>query len=187
MMGVLFNLADFGFSPGAVEIVSFCAGNEIDWGGPWDNVVFIYPDSGGVPNDATVLGQGTISTGNGAGDFEITLPSPVMLGSDFWLMARGDASVGATDFNVDFDAGPGAHHSFSSTTGIGGLAEPDYGGGAGENNYMLRATLQVATGPTPTVPPVTAGVPVPTMNRYGIMAMIALLAGVGILVVMRRR
>ena len=188
MMGVLFNLADFGFTAGAVEIVSLCAGNDIDYGGPWSNVVFIYPDNGGVPNDGTVLGQGTISTGNGAGQDEVTLAAPVTLGGDFWLMNRGDASVGATDFNMEFDAGPGAHHSYISNTGIGGLAEPDYGGGEGETNYVLRATLQEAAGPTPTPPPGGGGgEPIPAMNRYGMLAMIALLAGVAILVVIRKK
>ncbi|RLE35464.1 MAG: hypothetical protein DRJ61_03240 [Acidobacteria bacterium] len=188
MMGVLFNLADFGFTPGTVEIVSYCAGNDMDWGGPWPNAAFIYSDSGGVPNDAAPLFQGIIDTGNGAGDYEVTLPAPVMLGGDFWVMIRGDAAYAGEDFNLDFDAGPGAHHSYVSDTGIGGLTEPDYGGGAGENNYMLRATLQEATGPTPTPPPGGGGgEPIPAMNRFGMLAMIALLAGVAILVVIRRK
>lgn len=183
MFGVLFNLADFGFTPGAVEIVAFCAGNDMGYsGGPWNNVVFIYPDNGGTPNDGTVLGQGTISTGDGTGQDEITLASPVTLSGDFWLMNRGDASVGATDFNMEFDAGPATGHSYASNSGIAGLTVHD------DRNYVLRATLQEAAGPTPTPPPGGGGgEPIPTMNHYGMLAMIALLAGVAILVVVRKK
>ena len=35
MMGVIFNLSDFGFTAGQVEITGFCAGNDMDWGGLW--------------------------------------------------------------------------------------------------------------------------------------------------------
>ncbi len=188
MMGVLFNLADFGFAAGAVELVSYCAGNELDWGGPWPNAAFIYSDNGGVPNDATPLFQGIIDTGNGAGDYEVTLPAPMMLGGDFWVMIRGDAAYTGEDFNLDFDAGPSAGHSFVSDAGIGALSEPDYNGDGSGNNYLLRATLQEATGPTPTPPPGGGGgAPIPAMNRFGMLAMIALLAGVAILVVIRRK
>ena len=66
MYAVKFELADIGFLPGKAEISGFCAANQIDstsLGGPWPNEVFIYPDSGGMPDDSVVLGQGTIWTG----------------------------------------------------------------------------------------------------------------------------
>jgi hypothetical protein len=42
------------------------------------------------------------------------------------------------------------------------------------------------TGPTPTPPPATAGEPVPSLNTYGIIAMVVLLVGVAVLVMWRR-
>jgi len=137
MFAVKFELADFGYQSGNVQIAGFCAGNLIAWtGGPWPNEVFIYPDLGGAPDDGTVLGQGTIWTGDGGGWYEVTLSSPVTLNGDFWLVNRGHAPWAGEDFNMDFDTAANVGNSYLSWSGISGLAL------SGLSNYMLRATLQ---------------------------------------------
>jgi hypothetical protein len=139
MFAVKFELADFGLAPGSTRISSFCAGNQIDYtaiGGPWSNEVFIYPDSGGMPDDSTILGQGTIVTGDGGGWYQVVLPTPVTLDGDFWLVNRGYFEHAGIDFNMEYDSSSAVGQSYSSGgAGIGGLAVSD-------RNYMLRATLQ---------------------------------------------
>jgi len=134
-------LADFGFTPSDTQITSFCVGNQIDYtgaGGPWSNEVFIYPDSGGLPDESTVLGQGTIVTGDGGGWYKVTLPTPVLLNGDFWLANRGHIEHAGTDFNMEIDTpGPSTNSYASSGGGIAGLSQSD------NVNYMLRATLGV--------------------------------------------
>jgi len=137
MFAVKFVLADFGRTPGNTQITSFCAANQMDWGGPWPNEVFIYPAGpGGMPDDSTVLGQGTIYTGDGQGWYEVTLVAPVILTGDFWLVNRGDPAWVGEDFNMDFDSSSDAGQSYISSSGIAGLESTTVG------NYMLRATLE---------------------------------------------
>jgi hypothetical protein len=139
MFAVRFALADFGYQAGDVEITGFCASNQRDLthlGGPWPNEVFIYPDSGGLPDESTVLGQGTITTGDGGGYSEVQLVSPVTLNGDFWLVNRGYSEHEGEDFNMEYDTAGNVGSSYSSTTGVSGLAlSPD-------GNFMLRATLR---------------------------------------------
>jgi hypothetical protein len=141
--GVKFELADFGFTPGNTQITGFCAGNHHAWdGGPWPNEVFIYADSGGLPNESAKLGQGTVYTGDGApGEwYEVNLSSPVTLNGDFWVVMRGDPKWTGEDFNTDFDNAVSSDHSYGSASGIAGLAQSSGG------NYMLRAKLQEGGG-----------------------------------------
>jgi hypothetical protein len=140
MFAVRFDLADFGYQAGNTQITSFCATNQINFGGPWPNEVFIYPDSGGVPDDSTILGQGTISTGDGGGFSEVTLPAPVDLSGDFWLVVRGDSQWNGEDFNVEYDGTDNTGNSYISGSGISGL------GLFADGNLMLRATLQESGG-----------------------------------------
>jgi hypothetical protein len=145
MFAVKFKLADFGFTPGNTEITGFCAGNQIDFrgeiaGAPWANEVFIYPDSGGLPDEGTVLGQGTIVTGDGGGWYQVTMSSPVTLNGDFWLANRGFPEHTGVDFNMEFDPGPGTGNSYSSGSGIAGLTPGN------DDNFMLSATLQQTGG-----------------------------------------
>jgi hypothetical protein len=140
---VKFELADFGFTPGNTQITGFCAGNGHFWtGGPWPNEVFIYPDSGGLPNENSILGQGTVRTGDGApGEwYEVNLSSPVTLNGDFWVVMRGDPKWTGEDINMDYDNAGSSNHSYGSETGVAGLAQSSVG------NYMLRATLQEGGG-----------------------------------------
>jgi hypothetical protein len=139
MYAVKFELADIGFLPGKAEISGFCAANQIDstsLGGPWPNEVFIYPDSGGMPDDSVVLGQGTIWTGDGTGSSAVNLASPVTLFGDFWLVSRGDPQWLNEDFNMEYDSSANVGRSYSSETGVAGLAM------SADGNYMLRATLR---------------------------------------------
>ena len=143
MMAVHFRLSDFAYQPGQVEITGFCAGNDLDLsglGGPWTNRVFVYADASGQPDASVVLGQGDISTGDGTGMVTVTLPSPVRLNGDFWVINRGDPAHTGVDFNMEFDPVPNVGRSFVSSTGISGLTLADSG------NYILRANLQPTTG-----------------------------------------
>ena len=141
MEAVYFELADFGYEPGRVEITGFCAGNLVDleYHAAWPNEVFIYPDDNGRPDDSVVLGHGTVHTGTGLGASVVMLDEPVILDGDFWLVSRGHAPFANSDFNMEADAVPDGGHSYRSTTGIAGLApiQPDDGG-----DRMLRAYLQ---------------------------------------------
>jgi len=188
MMGVIFSLSDFGFTPGQVEITGFCAGNDMDWGGVWPNEVFVYEvDGGGFNPNWTAVAQGTINTGNGMGQSEVTLGSPVALFADFWLMSRGDAMWAGEDFNLDFDDGPATGNSYISSDGGATLEEPIYTGYDTGVNYILRATLQAAVQqPTPTPGP-TGGDPIPTMSRWGIIAFMMIIAGIAVLLIQRSR
>ncbi len=140
MYAVYFDLSDFGYQPGAVEITAFCAGNSNNYGGPWPNEVFIYPDANGKPNTSVTLGHGTIRTGDGSGPSVVTLASPVTLNSDFWLVNRGYAPHAGEDFNMEYDDQSNTGHSFVSLTGANNL-ELTTG-----RNYILRATLRAKTG-----------------------------------------
>ena len=65
-----------------------------------------HPDNGGLPNDAIVLADGIVSTGDGAGQVEFNLGSPVVMGAGekFWVIVRGDAGCcDGEDFNLEVD------------------------------------------------------------------------------------
>ena len=139
MFAVFFELADFGYQPGEVEITGFCAGNVTDFDDIWANQVFIYSDNNGVPDENQVLGMGTILTGNGLGDWIVMLDEPVILHDDFWLVNRGYPPFLGTDFNMDGDASPDSGHSYFSVNGVNNLMlVPQDGGG----DWCLRAYLQ---------------------------------------------
>jgi hypothetical protein len=89
---------------------------------------------------------------------------------------------------MDFDAGPGAGNSFASSDGGVTLEEPIYTGYDLGVNYVLRATLQVAVvQPTPTPNPGGAAIPVPAMNRWGMVAFLMIIAGIAVLFIQRSR
>jgi len=138
MYAVFFDLSDFGYEAGEVEIAGFCAGNEFDigFGAAWPNEVFIYPDSNGQPDDSVVLAHGTIHTGTGLGYSVVMFDEPVILHGDFWLVNRGHAPFANSDFNMESDAAPDSGHSYRSESGISGLQLTD------EGDYILRAYLQ---------------------------------------------
>jgi hypothetical protein len=136
MFAVRFDLADFGYEPGYVEITGFCAGNLLSVGGLFANDVYLYPDNEGVPDDSVVLAVGRILTGNGTGASEVVFDKPVTLHGDFWLVNRGTAALATTDFNMEHDAEPDGEHSFVSETGIDGLEA------ATDGDYVLRASLR---------------------------------------------
>jgi hypothetical protein len=136
LFAVKIELADFARPAGQTEITGFCATDQIsDWGGPWPNEVFIYPDVAGVPNDEIILGHGTIWTGQGAGEWEVVLAEPALLDGDFWIVNRGYGSWQGQDFNMEFDDASNVGQSYISSSGIEGLSPTNDG------NYMLRAVL----------------------------------------------
>jgi hypothetical protein len=139
MYAVLFELADFGYEPGNVEITAVCAGNQFDSeAGVFANQIFIYPDVDGAPDDSVVLGQGTILTGNGvSGEEVIVLDRPVVLDGDFWVVNRGFPRFADTDFNMEHDASTDGGHSYSSETGIEGLDQEGLSG-----DLTLRTNLR---------------------------------------------
>ena len=136
MFAVRFDLADFGYEPGFVELTGICAGNLLSVGGLWANDISVYPDNEGVPDDTVTLAVARVHTGNGTGESVVMFDQPVTLHGDFWLVNRGNASLATTDFNIEHDAEPDGEHSFVSEDGIDGLEAATAG------DYMLRAYLQ---------------------------------------------
>jgi hypothetical protein len=137
MFAVRFDLADFSFEPGEVEIAGICAGNTIDAGGGlYPNEVFVYPDNDGVPDDSMALAQAMIMTGNGLGESIVMFDEPVRLDGDFWLVSRGHPPFLNVDFNIEVDGEADSGHSFSSEEGIDNLVATDLG------DFALRAYLQ---------------------------------------------
>jgi hypothetical protein len=137
MFAVRFDLADFGYEPGQVEITGVCAGNTIDAGGGlYPNEFFIHPDNEGLPDDSVLLARGTFMTGNGLGESIVMFDEPVRLDGDFWLVVRGIEAYYKVDFNIEHDAEPDAGHSYDSNEGIENLVETVLG------DFALRAYLE---------------------------------------------
>jgi len=137
MFAVRFDLVDFDYEPGTVEITGICASNQQSLGGVFPNEIFVYPDVDGVPDDSVVLAQAQILTGNGyGGEYVVMFDQPVTLPGDFWLVNRGYEPLATTDFNVEIDADPDSQHSFTSIEGVENLAPYELG------DLMLRAYLQ---------------------------------------------
>jgi hypothetical protein len=141
MFAVRFALDDFEFVPGLAQVAGFCASNQITFpGGPWPNEVFIYPDSEGLPDDSTVLGQGTVVTGDGSVGqwYDVMLAQPVTLDGDFWLTLRGDPQWSGEDFNMEADQTSPTGNSYLSASGVLNLL-------VAQDNFMLRALLEELT------------------------------------------
>jgi hypothetical protein len=136
MYAVRFDLADFEYEPGQVEIAGICAGNLVSAGGLYPNEIFVYADNEGTPDDSVVLAQGMILTGNGTGESIVMFEEPVVLQGDFWLVNRGYAPFKTSDFNMEYDVEPDSGHSFVSSEGLDNLAESTDG------DWILRAYLQ---------------------------------------------
>jgi hypothetical protein len=139
MFAVKFDLADFGFEPGKVEITAICAGNQLDFEvGVFANEIFIYPDLDGAPDDSVVLGHGTILSGNGvSGEEVVALERPVVLHGDFWVVNRGYPRYAGTDFNMEHDTDDDGGHSYWSEDGLDGLNQNNVAG-----DWTLRANLR---------------------------------------------
>jgi len=138
MFAVRFDLVDFGYEPGEVEITGICSGNTIEAGGGlYPNEVFVYPDNEGVPDDSVVLAKAMIMTGNGLGESIVMFDEPVRLDGDFWLVSRGYPPYFNVDFNIERDIEIDGGHSYSSEEGIENLVEAALG------DYALRAYLQL--------------------------------------------
>ncbi len=136
MFAVRFELADFGYEPGFVEITGICAGNLLAVGGLFPNDIYVYPDNEGLPDDTVTLAVARILTGNGRGASIVEFDRPVTLHGDFWLVNRGGPELVSTDFNMEHDEEPTEGHSYVSEDGIAELEETEAG------DYMLRAYLR---------------------------------------------
>jgi hypothetical protein len=135
---VRFELADFGYQPGRVEIAGFCVGDAFfdynsEGGGEQASEVFIYPDAHGRPDVSVVLGRGTIHVGGGRGASTVMLDEPVILQGDFWIVNRGFTLLNE-------DAEPDGGRSYLSNSGIGNLQPASQWAGVGD--FCLRALLQ---------------------------------------------
>ncbi len=94
----------------------------------------------------------------------------------------------------DFSIWPGSNSagqtqpSYLSSEGCG-LSEPTDIGAIGYPDMHLVFTVNgdEATQPTATPNPGAGGAPIPTINRWGMMAMVGLLLGVAVLVIIRRK
>lgn len=138
ILGQVWDPADFGLF-GDYLIESVCFDNSINFGGPWPNHWYIHPDVGGLPDDATILADGVVSTGDGAGEVEFNLGSPIAMGAAerFWVILRGDPGCcNAEDFNLELDLNTPSIQSFrNNCNGVAGLTI------AATGEYVIHTTL----------------------------------------------
>lgn len=99
-------------------------------------------------------------------------------GQHFWSNRTTQSFAGSLWQNPGDGFGSGCTTWTAQTTcGVGGGTNPD---------FLFQIWGEQAVGPTPTPPPPSTAEPVPSLNTYGIVAMVLLLVGVGILVMWRR-
>lgn len=180
-----------------VEQVGIIAGY---WNGPGpaDSIdVAFHADASGMPGSA-IAGcsfPNNSYVDDGAGNFLMDLtggPCYLPAGS-YWVVIQG---------NLDFATGGQFGYGYNGVqAGNGGMwRNPGDGFASGCTSWAPVATCidggpdycfglygeEAPPGATPTPPPVVSSEPVPAMNRYGIVIMVALLIGVAILVMWRR-
>jgi len=173
LLGVRFELADFGLAPNQVALTGFCISNQIDLtvvGGPWPNEVFVYRDADGLPAIDAPQRRATVLTGDGTGAFEVTFDEPWRIDEPvFWIMVRGDPVNAGEDFNVETDlSSEQAGKSWLTDRGLDFIFQT-------EQNFMIRANI----GPAPAPPPAE---PVPALGAAWAVLLALLLivvAGLG--------
>jgi hypothetical protein len=128
---------DFGII-GDYEIDEVCFGDEFNVGVN-DNAWYLYPDSAGLPDEATVLAEGVKSTGGGTGQetHAISPAVPMGAGELFWIVVRGQIACCnglhlITDYSDDHTI---SLNSYGSTTGVAGLAADS------SSDYVMHANL----------------------------------------------
>lgn len=164
-------------------------------GGPLGSMhVTIFDDAGGAPGAAHCTYMSNGYTDDGAGNFFMALPAACFLpAGTYWVDAQGQ---------VDYGTGGQYFWGLEGVqTGAEGVwRNPGNGFGNGCVVFTARSSCgytipdysfqiwgeNAQPGPTPTTP-VTLQNPVPTMNRYGVIAMVVLLLGVAVLVISRRK
>ena len=180
-----------------VEQVGIIAGY---WNGtgPASSIdVVFYSDASGMPGSA-MPGCSLMNspyTDDGAGNFLIDFSgTPCFLPTGtYWVGIQG---------NLDFASGGQFGYGYRSVqNGAGAMwRNPGDGFGSGCTSWGSVATCitggpdycfailgeNAQPGPTPTPPPAVNAEPVPSLNTYGIIAMVVLLIGVAVLVMWRR-
>jgi hypothetical protein len=163
--------------------------------------VTLFADASGTPG-AQLCAYSGLAVIDTAGALTINLPTDCFVGVGMaWVavQAQQDFATAGQHFwsnrtTQSFATGlwrnPGDGFASGCTTWsplascIGSSGTPV---GGGFPDFLFQVWGAEAQGPTPTPPPpVGASEPVPTLNTYGIVAMVLLLVGVGILVMWRR-
>lgn len=179
-----------------VEQVAVVAGY---WSGsgPAESVhVTIYADAGGLPGAAVCTYPSNTYVDDGNNLFTMTFATPCYLPmGTYWVNAQG-----RTDYATAGQYGWGTEAAATGAEGV--WRNPGDGFGNGCTTWTPRSGCGYDTlgysfrilgenappGDTPTPPPGGGGgEPIPTMNAYGIFAMVALLLGIAVLVIIRRR
>jgi len=156
--------------------------------------VTFYADGGGSIGAQLCAYTGIVPTDTG-GSLVIDLPTDCFVGmgmawvaiqvtqdfgtagQHFWLNRSTQSFAGALWQNpLDGFATGCTTWTPMTTCGVGG----------GFPDFLFQIWGAEAQGPTPTPPPPSTAEPVPSLNTYGIVAMVLLLVGVGILVMWRR-
>ncbi|MDH3785467.1 MAG: hypothetical protein OEV00_09100, partial [Acidobacteriota bacterium] len=137
-MGQLWNASDFGIV-GDYEVTAICIDNSINFGGPWPNHWYMHPDLAGAPDFGTILADGILSSGDGAGQVEFPLPAPVgfTAGQNYWIVVRGDpVCCSGEDFNLEVDQVTAAVQSFrNDCDGVANMTTPSTG------EYVIHSTI----------------------------------------------
>ena len=161
------------------------------------NKVTIYAGAGGTIGAQLCAYTGLVPSADNGGSLTIDLPTDCFVGQGmawvaiqsqldfavagqhFWSNRTTQNFAGALWQNPGDGFGSGCTSWTAMTTcGVGGGTNPD---------FLFQIWGEEAVGPTPTPPPPSgAAEPVPSLNNYGIVAMVLLLVGVGILVMWRR-
>ncbi len=179
-----------------VEQVAVVAGY---WAGtgPAESVhVTIYADGGTEPGAVVCSYPNNTYVDDGGGIFTMTFATPCYLPmGTYWVNVQGRTEyatggqygwgteavqTGAEGVWRNPGDGFGSGNTTWTPRSVAGYAEPDY-------SFRILGE-EAAPGDTPTPPPGGGGgEPIPTMNAYGIFAMVALLLGIAVLVIIRRR
>ena len=156
----------------------------------------IYADAGGAIGAQSCAYSGIAPTSSTGGSLVVDLPTDCFVGPGMaWVAVQSQLDFGTAgqhfwsnrstqSFTGAMWQNPGDGFASGCTSwnlmtvcGVGGGVNPD---------FLFQIWGTEAQGPTPTPPPPSTAEPVPSLNTYGIVAMVLLLVGVGILVMWRR-
>jgi hypothetical protein len=158
--------------------------------------VTIYDDAAGMPGSAVCTYPSNAYVDDGNSLFTMTFGTPCYLPmGTYWVNAQGQL-----DYSAGGQYGWGTETVQTGAEGVWRNPGGGFGNGCTawtarsgcaytDPDYSFRILGENAPpGDTPTPPPGGGGgEPIPTMNAYGIFAMIALLFGIAVLVIIRRR
>ncbi len=171
ILGVYFELADFGLTPDDFELIEYCTPDDINFGLNGANTLYVHNDNGAGFPEEPALHSAQITVGMAGGTEILPVVPPVPLSGDFWILNRGTAGQDTASYLLGLDTSGLAGQSYFSTTGLGGVIA------SGLGNYMIRATTQVASFPV---------IEVPTLGMWGLVTLLAALADAAVVVLQRR-